>query len=49
VKQLLWLAEAMSKKDGERWKEAVNEEINSLKNNNTWELVPLPKGRKHVK
>jgi hypothetical protein len=42
------LVEAMSKEDGERWKEAINKEINSLKNNNTWELVPLLEGRKHV-
>jgi hypothetical protein len=34
--------------DGERWKEAVNKEINSLKNIDTWQLEPFPKGRKFV-
>ncbi len=42
------LAKTMSRKDGERWKEAIDEKINSLKNNNIWQLVPFPKGRKHV-
>jgi hypothetical protein len=26
----------------------MNEEYRSLMENNTWDLVPLPKGRKHV-
>jgi hypothetical protein len=34
----------MNIEDGERWKEATNKEINSLKNIDTWELEPLPKG-----
>jgi hypothetical protein len=38
----------MNKEDGERWKETLDKEINSFKNNNTWELVPLPERRKHV-
>ncbi len=42
------LVEAMSREDGDKWKETVNEKINSLKNNNTWELVPLLEGKKHV-
>ncbi len=42
------LVEAMSREDGDKWKETVNKEINSLKNNNTWELVPLLEGKKHV-
>jgi hypothetical protein len=29
------LVEAMNKEDGERWKEVIDEEINSFKNNNT--------------
>ena len=28
------------------WKKSMKEEFNSLKNNNTWELVDLPLGRK---
>ena len=31
------------------WKTTMNEEYNSLKKNNTWELVDLPLGRKLVK
>jgi len=38
----------MNKEDGERWKETLDKKINSFKNNNTWELVPLPERRKHV-
>jgi hypothetical protein len=40
--------EAMNIIDGERWKEATNKEINSLKNIDTWELKPLPKKRNFV-
>ena len=31
-----------------RWQVAMDEEINSLQKNTTWELVPLPPGRKLV-
>ena len=31
------------------WDEAVNEEYHSLLANDTWDLVPLPKGRKLVR
>lgn len=31
-----------------RWREAMNEEMNSLKKNNTWELVDYPPGKKIV-
>ena len=36
-------------KDKESWAEAMHEEITSLKKNNTFELVELPKGRKALK
>jgi len=42
------LAKALNREDGERWKEAIDDKINSLKNNNTWELVLVLEGRKHV-
>ena len=31
------------------WDEAMNEEYHSLLANDTWDLVPLPKGRKLVR
>ena len=31
------------------WDEAINEECLSLLANNTWDIVPLPKGRKLVR
>ncbi|MCO5588521.1 hypothetical protein L7F22_042478 [Adiantum nelumboides] len=30
------------------WQEAMNEEMNALYGNETWELVPLPKGKKPI-
>ena len=30
------------------WKKAMNEEMEALQRNTTWELVPLPKGKKTV-
>ncbi|KAM2739807.1 hypothetical protein EV2_033888 [Malus domestica] len=30
------------------WKDAMNEELRSLKNNATWEIIDLPAGKKHV-
>ena len=31
-----------------KWDKAMEEEYNSFMKNNTWDLVPLPKGRKVV-
>ncbi|XP_075096344.1 uncharacterized protein LOC107777081 [Nicotiana tabacum] len=31
-----------------RWVEAMNEEIKALENNNTWEIVTLPEGKKPI-
>ena len=30
------------------WKKAINEKIEALQKNSTWELVPLPEGKKTV-
>ena len=38
--------EACSVKDSKRWKAAMDEEVNSLLENQTWKLMELPKGRK---
>ena len=31
-----------------RWQDAMDEEMNSLQKNTTWELVSLPPARKYV-
>ncbi|MCO5592612.1 hypothetical protein L7F22_046615 [Adiantum nelumboides] len=31
-----------------KWKEAMNEEMDALYGNETWELMPLPKGKKPI-
>ena len=37
--------EAVNSGDKERWIEAIKEELNSLANKGTWELVDLPPGK----
>ncbi|GLJ22726.1 hypothetical protein SUGI_0428180 [Cryptomeria japonica] len=32
--------------DSDSWLEAMNDEMTSLEKNGTWDLVPLPKGKK---
>ena len=34
--------------EGEFWKKAMDEEMKSLRNNDTWDLVSLPNGRKKI-
>ena len=40
--------EAMSSRDSAFWKEAINDEIDSIISNHTWELVDLPQGSKPI-
>ncbi|GJT21804.1 retrovirus-related pol polyprotein from transposon TNT 1-94 [Tanacetum coccineum] len=40
--------EAMSSRDAPLWKEAVNDEMDSILGNQTWELAELPKGVKPI-
>ena len=40
--------DAMSRKDGHLWKQAMDSEMKSLLDNQTWELVDLPEGRDTV-
>jgi transposase InsO family protein len=40
--------EAMKSKDAEEWKQAIQEELQSIEHCGTWELVELPKGRNTV-
>ena len=42
------LAEVLGGPDGEKWKESVQEEYNSLIENGTWELTDLPPGKKAI-
>ena len=41
--------EAIESSDASEWESAMQEEYESLIANGTWELTPLPKGRKAVK
>ena len=40
--------EAASSSDKLKWKNAMDAEMKSLEDNEVWELVPLPAGRKMV-
>ncbi|CAI7864018.1 unnamed protein product [Closterium sp. NIES-53] len=42
------LAEALSGRDAEKWKQSVKEEYDSLLENETWELCELPPGKKAI-
>ena len=42
------LEEALSSIDSDFWKEAINDEMDSLISNNTWKLVDLPPGCKII-
>lgn len=44
----LTFMQAMQLPDNKMWLDAADAEINSLIENDTWELVPLPKGRKPI-
>lgn len=40
--------EALTSKDKERWKGAMEEELKAMKKNNVWTLTNLPEGRKSI-
>nr|KAJ0199823.1 hypothetical protein LSAT_V11C600321130 [Lactuca sativa] len=40
--------EAMTSRDAPLWKEAINDEMDSIMGNGTWELADLPKGRRPI-
>lgn len=42
------LSVALNGPDSKMWTNAVNSEYNSIMENNTWKLVPLPPGRKTI-
>ena len=39
---------AMESSNAAKWKDACDSEVASLRKNKTWELVPLPQGRKAI-
>ncbi|KAJ9547539.1 hypothetical protein OSB04_020082 [Centaurea solstitialis] len=41
-------SEAMSSRDAHLWKEAINDEMDSILGNKTWELADLPKGKRSI-
>ncbi|KAJ9536585.1 hypothetical protein OSB04_un000234 [Centaurea solstitialis] len=41
-------SEAMSSRDAHLWKEAINDEMDSILGNRTWELADLPKGKRPI-
>lgn len=41
--------DAISCPDSLHWKEGIHDEYNSLLENKTWDIVPLPQGRKPIK
>jgi len=43
------LQQAMKSKYKDKWKEAIESEFSSLKENQTWKICELPKGKKTVK
>ena len=40
--------QAMESSNSQKWIDAMNEEIKSMKDNDVWDLVPLPKGVKPI-
>ncbi|KAG8479441.1 hypothetical protein CXB51_029725 [Gossypium anomalum] len=40
--------EAMESLESDKWKSAMDEEMQSLRKNNTWELAQLPKGKRAI-
>ena len=49
VKEPKSYQEAIASPEANKWKEAIQDEYNSLINNGTWELVTLPPGRTTIK
>ena len=48
IDEPLTISEAMGRDDSSKWKEAMELEFQSLIDNKTWKLVPLPKDRKSI-
>ena len=40
--------QAIESSNSKKWIDAMNEDIKSMKDNDVWDLVPLPKGRKPI-
>jgi len=42
------VGEALASQDKEKWLNAMNDELESLRANDVWDLIELPKGRKAI-
>jgi len=42
------IKDALSSPDSDKWKMAMEEELNSMRDNHVWDLVDLPQGRKAI-
>jgi hypothetical protein len=42
------IEQALKYGDSDKWTQAINEELDALKRNKTWELVKLPPGEKAI-
>ena len=45
---LINFCQAMESSNAQKWIDAMNEEIKSMKENGIWDLVPLPEGIKPI-
>ena len=45
---LISFSEAMTHTDSEKWSDAMRDELNSMANNQVWDLVELPVGFRAV-
>ena len=48
VEEPMTIEEALQGNNAKEWREAANSEYSALMENNTWELVELPKGRRAI-
>ena len=39
--------QAIESSNSQDWKDAMNEEMKSMKDNDVWDIVPLPKDKKY--
>ena len=40
--------QTINSSDSQKWIDAMNDEFKSMKDNDVWDLVPLPKGAKSI-
>ena len=45
---MMTYSEAIASPDAVKWQEAIEEEMQALRENNTWTAVPLTKGKRTI-